>query len=85
MSARPTDGSSAADFVVTYHGTVATVDVLSDACLNWIEENVTVEPWQRLGVRRIGIDSAFAEELRETLSEAGFAEGGVSLKASSGS
>ena len=49
MLTRPTDGSPAADFVVTYHGTVATVDVLNDSWLNWIEENVEIEPWQRLG------------------------------------
>ena len=24
--------------------------------MSWIEENVEIEPWQRLGVRRIGID-----------------------------
>jgi hypothetical protein len=71
---RPTDGSPAADFIVTYHGTVATVDVLSDACLNWIKENVEIEPWQRLGVRRIGIDPSYSEMLREVLAEAGFVD-----------
>jgi hypothetical protein len=74
MLTRPTDGSPAADFIVTYHGTVATLDVLNDSCLNWIEENVEIEPWQRLGDRRIGIDPTVAETLREALAEAGFAE-----------
>ena len=78
MLTRPTDGSPAADFIVTYHGTVATVDVLSDRCQNWIEENVAVEPWQRLGDFGICIDPTFAEELREALSEAGFCDKDVS-------
>jgi hypothetical protein len=72
MLTRPSDGSPAADFIVTYHGTVATVDALSDACLNWIEENVAIEPWQRLGVRRVAIDPSYAETLRQALTEAGF-------------
>jgi hypothetical protein len=74
MLNRPIDGSPAADFIVTYRGTVATVDALSDACLNWIEENVEIEPWQRLGDRRIGIDPSVAETLREALAEAGFVD-----------
>lgn len=64
--------SPAADFSITYHGTVATLDVLSDACLSWVEENVSFEPWQWLGDRGICVDPAFAEELREALTEAGF-------------
>ena len=67
-------GQPAADFIITYHGSVATVDALNDACLRWIEENVEVEPWQRLGIRRIAIDPNFAEELRHALREAGFVD-----------
>ena len=61
-----------ADFVITYHGTVATLDVLSPACGSWVEENVTVEPWQRLRASGICIDPAFVEELQEVLTKAGF-------------
>jgi hypothetical protein len=74
MSTRRKAGSHAAHFTITYHGTVATVDALSDACLSWIEENVEVEPWQRLGVRRIAIDPRVVEELRHALREAGFVD-----------
>ena len=62
------------DFIITYHGIAATLDVLGDACLAWVEENVEIEPWQWLGKRRIGIDPSFAEELREALTEAGFVD-----------
>jgi hypothetical protein len=51
-------------FVIAYHATVATLDVLSRACLSWVEENVAVEPWQRIGVSAICIDPGIAEELR---------------------
>lgn len=70
----PAAGLPAGDFIITYHGTVTTLDVLSDACLSWIEENVAFEPWQRFGVRRIAIDPSFAEELRGALTEAGFVD-----------
>jgi hypothetical protein len=68
MLPRPT----AADFIITYHGTVATLDALSRACLSWVKENVAVEPWERIGVSAICIDPRIAEELREALTEAGF-------------
>jgi hypothetical protein len=37
------------DFRVTYHGTVTTITPLSDACREWLEDNVAIEPWQRFG------------------------------------
>ncbi len=72
MLTKPADRSPAADFIITYHGTVATLDVLNGACLSWVEENVAFEPWQRLGAHGRCIDPRFAEELREALIEAGF-------------
>jgi hypothetical protein len=75
MLTKPTDGSPVADFIVTYHGTVATLDVLTDTCLSWVEENVSFEPWQRLADFGICIDPRFAEELREALVETSFADG----------
>jgi hypothetical protein len=72
MFVGPSAASTAADFIITYHGTVATVDALNDACLSWIEDNVAFEPWQRLGKHAVCIDPAFAEQLREALIEAGF-------------
>src|SRR3954454_8983362 len=34
------------DFRVTYHGTITTITPLSDACREWLEDNVEIEPWQ---------------------------------------
>ena len=63
-----------ADFRITYHGTVATLDVLSETARQWLAENLELEPWQWLGKRRIGIDPSIAEDVREALTEAGFAD-----------
>ena len=71
----PCETASAGDFVITYHGIVVTIDVLTDACFSWMEENVEIEPWQRLSKRRVGIDPSVAEELREALVAAGFSDG----------
>ena len=60
------------DFRVTYHGTVATLDLLTAAARQWLSENLELEPWQWLGKRRIGLDPSIAEEVREALTEAGF-------------
>ena len=72
MSVRTSAAAPAPDFVITYHGTVAALDVLTDDCAAWVETNVAIEPWQRLGPRGICVDPLLAEELREALSEAGF-------------
>jgi hypothetical protein len=70
-------GSKAAgpDFCITYHGTVSTLDLLTDAARRWADANLEVEPWQWLTKRRLAIDPSIAEELREALTEAGFADG----------
>lgn len=67
---------SRADFYITYHGTVATLDVLSNATREWVEEHVATEPWQWLGRSSIGIDPRFAEGLRQALTDAGFSDAG---------
>ena len=43
-----------ADFRITYHGTITTITPLSDACREWLEDNVAIEPWQRFGIAVIG-------------------------------
>ena len=49
-----------ADFRVTYHGTVTTITPLSDACREWLEENVELEPWQRFG-NSIAVEPRYVE------------------------
>src|SRR5437764_6123825 len=55
-----------ADFRVTYHGTITTITPLSDACREWVEENVEIEPWQRFGTS-IAIESRYVEQLAEAM------------------
>jgi hypothetical protein len=44
-----TEAARCADFQIAYNGMIATVTPLTDACREWLEENVEIEPWQRLG------------------------------------
>ena len=61
----------AADFRVTYHGTITTITPLSDACREWLEENVEIEPWQRFGTS-IAIEPRYVEQLAQAMIEDGF-------------
>ena len=69
-----------ADFRVTYHGTVTTITPLSDACREWLEENVEIETWQRFGTS-IAIEPRYVEELAEAMIEEGFVVLGHDLSA----
>lgn len=71
-TARGGNAAAVPDFRLTYHGTIATLDVLTAAARQWLAENIDIEPWQWLGKRRIGIDPSIAQEVREALTEAGF-------------
>jgi hypothetical protein len=62
------------DFCITYRGTIATLDLLSNPAREWVNENVAIEHWQWLGKSCIGIDPRSAEELRMALTEAGLAD-----------
>ena len=59
-----------ADFRVTYHGTVSTITPLSDACREWVEDNVEIEPWQRFGTS-IAIEPRYLDHLAEAMIEDG--------------
>ena len=60
-----------ADFRVTYHGTITTITPLSDACRDWLEDNVAIEPWQRFS-NSIAIGPRYMERLAEVMIEEGF-------------
>ena len=62
--------SPRADFRVTYHGTITTITPLSDACRDWLEENVAIEPWQRFGPS-IAIEPRYVQQLAEAMIEDG--------------
>jgi hypothetical protein len=57
-----------ADFRVTYHGTITTITPLYDACRDWLEDNVAIEPWQRFGAS-IAIEPRYVEQLAQTMIE----------------
>jgi hypothetical protein len=80
VSPRP---KASPDFLIIYHGTVATLDLLSNAARDRVEDNVQTEPWQWLGRSRVGIDPGHAEELRAALAEAGFSDAEAPLEGSS--
>ena len=67
---------SSADFCIRYHGTVATLDLLSSSAREWVEENLATEHWQWLGHSCIGVDPRSAEQLRHALIESGFSDAG---------
>jgi len=60
-----------ADFRVTYHGTITTITPLTDACREWVEENVDIEPWQRFG-NSFAVEPRYVEYLVPAMIEAGF-------------
>jgi hypothetical protein len=62
------------DFQITYHGTVSTLDVLTEPAREWVENNVEAEPWQWFGERRLAIDPRSMETISTALLEAGFSE-----------
>ncbi len=64
-----------ADFRITYHGTVATLDVLSTPAREWVETYVASEPWQWLGNRSLAIEPRSMDTIRTAMREAGFVEG----------
>ena len=59
-----------ADFRITYHGTITTITPLSDACREWLEENVEIEPWQRFGTS-IAVEPRYVQQLAEAMTEEG--------------
>jgi hypothetical protein len=59
-----------ADFRITYHGTITTITPLTEACREWVEENVAIEPWQRFGPS-IAIEPRYVEQVAEAMIEAG--------------
>jgi len=64
-------GKPMPDFRITYHGTITTITPLSDACREWLEENVEIEPWQRFG-NAIAVEPRYVEQLAKVMIEEGW-------------
>src|SRR5437868_9644279 len=47
-----------------------TITALSDACREWVEENVEIEAWQRFG-NSIAIEPRYVDHLAEAMIEEG--------------
>jgi hypothetical protein len=60
----------APDFRVTYDGMITTITPLSDACHEWLNANVEIEPWQHFGTS-IAIEPRYVEQLAEAMIEEG--------------
>jgi hypothetical protein len=60
------------DFRITYHGTITLLEPLTDACREWITENVSVEGWQWFG-RALAVEPRYLNYLVEVLQDEGFA------------
>jgi hypothetical protein len=61
------------DFNIQYHGTVTLLKPLTDACAEWVEENVAAEDWQWLG-GALAVEPRYLPPLVEGLIEAGFTQ-----------
>jgi hypothetical protein len=59
------------DFRLTYHRTITTITPLTDACREWLEANVEIEPWQRFGPS-IALEPRYVEQLALAMIEEGF-------------
>lgn len=62
---------AAPDFRVTYHGTITLLEPLTDACREWLDNNVHVEDWERFG-RALAVGPRYIEYLVEVLKDEGF-------------
>ena len=66
------DGTSdMSDFQIADHGTIICVRPLSEAALQWIDENVVSEPWQWVQ-GGLCVEAGFARDLIIEIEEAGF-------------
>jgi hypothetical protein len=59
-----------ADFRITHHGTITTITPISDACLEWLEENMAIEPCQRFEPS-IAVEPRYVAQLAVAMIEAG--------------
>lgn len=56
------------NFTVSDEGTVVFITPVSEAALQWLDENLALEPWQWLG-QGFGIEHRYADEILQAISE----------------
>lgn len=61
----------AADFRITYHGTITLLEPLTPACREWIDENVATEGWQWFG-KALAIEPRYLSTLVDAMLVRGF-------------
>lgn len=66
-------GAASGDFRRTYHGTIATIEPLTERCKAWIDENVAAEVWQWFG-RSLAVEPRYVERLVDAMVEDGLVE-----------
>ena len=59
------------DVLVENHGSIAMLTPMSPEARKWVDENVQVEPWQRMGAS-IACEPRSLDTLVEALQEDGF-------------
>jgi hypothetical protein len=65
------NGSVAPDVSVERDGSVMRFVLNTDAAAVWVEENVPLESWQRLGYRCFAVDIRFAADLAQHMMNVG--------------
>jgi hypothetical protein len=56
------------NFLVTDEGTVVLITPVSDRARQWVDENLSIEPWQWLG-DGFGVEHRYANDIIEAISE----------------
>lgn len=56
------------NFMVTDEGTVVFITPVSDVARQWVDENLSLEPWQYLG-DGFGIEHRYADEIIQAMAE----------------
>jgi hypothetical protein len=56
------------NFLITDEGTVVLITPVSNEARQWVDENLSIEPWQWLG-DGFGVEHRYASDILEAISE----------------
>jgi hypothetical protein len=60
--------SKQVNFMVSDEGTVVFITPISETARQWVDENLSLEPWQWLG-EGFGIEHRYADEIIQAMAE----------------